>query len=376
MPRSLLLEGILAENPEAARAQVWTFDHATVAREISRRVLRLAEQASQKLPLIDPLIDPLVGSLAGSFSQYAPSDSIRHARDDDLILPIGPPDWPAAKLGRILKHFHLAFVEAPSEAELLDLCLEAETRAVALLTRLAASDRPKNGLLTRFIRSTRPKGKIDPFQGGSVLDLSRYVLRRTFEELNDGFERKTPEEQERIAADIAHLLAELPTDLQQRIRRQAGLSDLSAAAVKQTGKIAAIGGALVGTVGITGFAAYTTVTSVIASATGLVGLTLPFAVYIHATAALALLSNPLVLGAATLMGGHFALARANRQIRDQLVPIMVATAVMASTTSETITNKSSVLVNELAQYFSIRCAADRRLRTQIDNTFQCLPKST
>jgi hypothetical protein len=109
VPRSLLLEGILAENPEAARAQVWTFDHATIAGEISRRVLRLAEQASQKLPLIDPL----VGSLAGSFSQCAPSDSIRHARDDDLILPIGPPDWPAAKLGRILKHFHLAFAAGP-----------------------------------------------------------------------------------------------------------------------------------------------------------------------------------------------------------------------------------------------------------------------
>jgi hypothetical protein len=179
---------------------------------------------------------------------------------------------------------------------------------------------------------------IDPFEGGTAIDLTRYVLRRTFEELNDTFASKPREEQERVAADIARLLADLPADLQERIRRQAGLADLSAAALKRTGAIAAVGAALVGSVGMAGFAAYTTITSVIASAAGLVGLTLPFAVYIHATAALALLSNPFVLGAAILVGGHEAIA----------------------------------LVEEMARYFKIRRTADPTVRRQIDNTFQCL----
>ncbi len=352
MPRSLLLEGILSEDAEAARAQVWAFDHATVAGEVGRGLGRLIAAAQRKLPLVKPFAEIVAGELL----QLAPSDAVRHARDDDLILPIEPDHWQAAKLGRILSHFNLRFTAEPSEAELFDLCLGAEARAVALL----ASAHP--------IR----KGT-DPFTGTSVTDLSRYVLRRMFVELDATFTRKPPEEQERIAADLARQLAELPQHVRERIQREAGVSDLSADALKRTGVIAGVGGALVGTVGIAGFAAYTTVTSVIATAAGWVGLTLPFGVYIHATAAVAFLSNPFVLTAATLLGGHFALSRANRQIRDRFVPIMVATAVMVAAAAPRPTGQSR-LVGELARYFSTLKTADRQLAAQIHNTFRCFPK--
>jgi hypothetical protein len=88
-------------------------------------------------------------------------------------------------------------------------------------------------------------------------------------------ETNRPRRQERIAADIAQRLADLPPELRERIRKEAGVTELSAAALKRTGAIAAVGGALVGTVGIAGFAAYTTLTSVITTAAGFVGLTLP-----------------------------------------------------------------------------------------------------
>jgi hypothetical protein len=353
VPRSLLLEGILSEDPEATRAQVWAFDHATVVGEVGRGLGRLLDAAQRKRPRVKPFAE----IVAGELSLLAPSDAVRHARDDNLILPIEPEHWRAAKLGRILNHFNLRFAAEPTEAELVDLCLEAEARAVALL----ASARP--------IR----KGA-ETFTGTSVTDLSRYVLRRMFVELDATFASKPPEEQERIAAALAQQLAELPPEVRERIQREAGVADLSAGALKRTGAIAAVGGALVGTVGIAGFAAYTTVTSVIATAAGLAGLTLPFGVYIHATAALAFLSNPLVLTAATLLGGHFALSRANRQIRDRFVPIMVATAVMAAAATPLPTGQSR-LVSELARYFSTLKTADRKLAAQIHNTFQCFPKA-
>jgi hypothetical protein len=353
--RSLLLNGILAEDPEAARAQVWAFDHATVTGEIGRRVQQLADHASRKLPLIEPL----AGVIGSGFSQSAPSDPVRHARDDELILPIKPDHWRAAKLGRILNHFNLRFAAAPSEAELVHLCLEAEARAVTLLRSLAGSTSTKKGM--------------EPFNGSSLTELSRWVLRRMFVELDDNFARKPLEEQERIAEEIAGRLAELPDDVRERIQREAGVAELSADALRRTGVIAAIGGALVGTVGIAGFAAYTTVTSIIATAAGFVGLTLPFAVYIHATAALAFLSNPLLLTATVLFGGHFALSRANRQIRDRFIPIMVATAAMASAVTPQPAAPSSV-VKELGRYFESLHTADRKLATQIHNTFRCFPQ--
>lgn len=356
MPRSLLLEGILIEEAEAARAQVWAFDHATVSVEIGRRFLQVADRASQKLPLIGHF----AGLPQGAFSKRVPSDPNRHARDDDLILPIGPVEWRAAKLGRILSHFNLGFRSIPSEAELLDLCLRAETHAVELLTRLEGPGHTKKGL--------------QPFVGNSVLDLSRYVLRRMFDELDAGFSSKPAKEQERIAGDIAQRLADLPENLQEQIRREAGLADLSTAALKRTGAIAAVGSALIGTVGVAGFAAYTTVTSVIAAAAGVVGLTLPFTVYLHATAALAFLSNPWVMALAFAGGGHFVVKRANQQMRGRLVPVMVATAVMATVAGETDNRRVATLSELLSKYYKLRSTDDRKAYTEISNTFPCFPK--
>jgi hypothetical protein len=101
---------------------------------------------------------------------------------------------------------------------------------------------------------------------------------------------KPVEERERIAADIAQL-AELPEDVQERIRSEAGLANLSTAALMRTGSISAVGGAMVGTVHLAGFAAYTTVTSAIHATALVVGLTLPFGFYTFATSALAFLES-------------------------------------------------------------------------------------
>jgi len=58
----------------------------------------------------------------------------------------------------------------------------------------------------------------DAFTGTSVTDLSRYVLRRMFVELDATFASKPPEEQERIAADLARQLADLPQHVRERIQ--------------------------------------------------------------------------------------------------------------------------------------------------------------
>ena len=149
-------------------------------------------------------------------------------------------------------------------------------------------------------------------------------------------------------------------------RIDAGLADLTATALKRTGALAAVGSALIGTVGVAGFAAYTTVTSVIATAAGLVGLTLPFAVYLHATAALAFLSNPWLMALALLGGGHFAVKKGNRQMRDRLIPVMVATAVMAAVTGEPTNRRATALSELLAKYYGVSPQMTR----------SCVPRST
>lgn len=332
MARSILLDGILTEDPEAARLHVWSYDHANVFSELWRRGI--------------------------THKKMAPKDPIRHAREDGLILPIEPNDWRAAKLNRILNRLGLRFESEPSEAELVDLCLRAEIWSVELLRRLEG----------------KQKSGRETFKGDTVLDLSRFILRRIFEEIDQGFSSKSQAEKARIAEDIARRISELPPDLQERIRSEAGLASLSADAIMTTGSIAAVGGAMVGTVGLAGFAAYTTVTSSIATAAGLLGLTLPFGAYTFATSALAFLSNPLVLAGAIMIGGPWAIIRANHQMHDRLLPIMVATSVIAAVGPGGGTIHPTGMVRRLKRAPSLRAEADKILRKQIESTFPALPK--
>lgn len=75
-------------------------------------------------------------------------------------------------------------------------------------------------LLTHLEGPGHGKKGLDPFTGNSVLNLSRYVLRRLFHELDASFSGKPAEEQQRIAGDIAKRLADLPENLRSGIEKR------------------------------------------------------------------------------------------------------------------------------------------------------------
>ncbi|MGC8475712.1 MAG: hypothetical protein ACP5NP_05095 [Acetobacteraceae bacterium] len=334
MPESVLLRGASVEDAEAARTQVWTFDRATVYQEL-RRVT------------VDRNRPP-------------PTDAIRHAQDSGFVLPMTRDDWRAAKLNRILYHLELRFSDVPTAEELRELCLKAEQRAVALLSRLEGGKRKAAGE--------------ERFSGSTVMDLTRYVVLRVFRQVDATFARMPPQEKERAASEMARLLAEMPEDVRQRIRAESRLANLSADALSQTGAIAAVGVALVGGVGLAGFAAYTSLTSFIAAAAGLVGVTLPFGFYMVATSALAMFTNPFLVFGVALAGGRFLTSRATHQMRDRLIPMMVATSALAGASADSPSGEIKGLVRQLTAAWDRRSTEDAIGRIRIDRTFPALPK--
>lgn len=333
MIRSRLLDGLRDEAAEAVRGQVWAFDHATVLREVKRRVFRAAKEV--------------------------PADPVRHAREDGLVIPMDDGRWRAAKLARVFRHLCIRFEHAPTAAELLDLCLEAEEKSVALLAKLQGPGKAGKGQA--------------PFVGRDILQLAQYVIRRLFDELDAGFAAKTTEEQERIAAGILHTLADLPANVRERIRVEAGLAELSTGALRRTGAIAALGGAMVGTVGMAGFTAYTTLTSTIAAVAGLFGMHLPFLFYMKATSMLAFAANPLMTGPLALVAGGALVLKTNQQMRNRLLPLMVATAVLAEADG-TSGAEATDLAACFAQAHASARQADRQDRAILHATYPCLPK--
>lgn len=123
----------------------------------------------------------------------------------------------------------------------------------------------------------------------STFDLEKKFVEKYFEEIWD---KLTPEQR-------TELLGKIETSSKSTIANKAGIAAMSGGAA-----IAALGT----TVAFTGFAFYTTMSTVIATVAGWVGATLPFAAYTGASTTVAVFAGPVgwCIAGAGLLGGAVA----------------------------------------------------------------------
>ena len=162
-------------------------------------------------------------------------------------------------------------------------------------------------------------------------------------------------------------------DLRERVRQHAKLDDLSQRTLARAGALAALGAALAGVTAAAGFAAYTTLIATISTVGGLVGITLPFFVYVTATSLLAFATNPLVVLAVAVGGGTCLVKSANRRMRAELLPLLVAFA--AAKAEDTAEARSRVrdLARHLADRYQEFLDAGPKRRAQLLRAFSGLP---
>ena len=320
--QSRLLLGLLSETGEAAAAQVELWDRSTVWQAgwdqasksqavkhagtfVRDQFAKLgAQQVRERLSALVP--------------EWPRSEVTGQPAEQDLI------DYHVMKFCRMLNHAGLQLNEMPTAIGLHDLCLQIERHAVRTLAELDG-----RSLVARMKREPR-----QGFEGSTTDDLVRYVIQKTFEQLDTEFRDKSPEEQEAIAARIATALRDLPPEEQERIRAAAHLPDLTAETLRQTGRLASLGFGLSGMVSLAGFTAYTTLTSVVSMVAGAVGLHLSFGTYVMLTSGLAGLTNPFVFIPMLAGGAAWMTGKANRSIRGVLYPTFIATSVMSHTASD------------------------------------------
>jgi hypothetical protein len=202
----------------------------------------------------------------------------------------------------------------------------------------------------------------------TIHDLVRYVLCQLFTFLDDWLSKASPGERERVAEQIVKALDGLGTDVQDEVRRVAKLNDLTMETLLRAGSLTALGAALAAVAGAGGFAVYAMLSATIASAAGIIGLTLPFSVYLTLTSLLAFLSNPLVLLVAIVGGGAWWMRSANRRMRAELVPVLVAFAVLKSVDPEG-RSRSRALVAHLADRYLEFLDGDPERRAQLRRAF-------
>lgn len=130
--------------------------------------------------------------------------------------------------------------------------------------------------------------------------LALYQMQNIFGSIGGELHQLTAEEQDHFTDQIEQFIESLPLEQQVKIKEKLNIDAVTNSTIKRV--IVTQGSAVLLTVivEIAGFAAYTTLTSLIAGTAGLIGLTLPFGFYMTATSVLSVLTGPVGL---ILMGG-------------------------------------------------------------------------
>ncbi len=150
----------------------------------------------------------------------------------------------------------------------------------------------------------------------------KFQMSKLFNELDNSFENFTIEDQTKFASQVNEYIQSLPKEKQSKIKEKLGVDDLTDEMIRMA--IATSGSSIVFAiiVDVSGFAFYTTATSLLASFAGLFGITLPFGVYTGLTSTIAVLANPLFLVPVLLGGGALLVNHQNKSLKKKLMPII------------------------------------------------------
>jgi len=348
MQQSRLILGLSSERPDSALGQVLLWNGMTVGTGLRRELLRHLPRVCRHLrgssrPLLQGHLQEALEELQRHLRE-APEKEATWTRE--FTSPLDPQ---AMKLCRLLDYFDDMPIDRPPNPGTLHVAgLEIERRTIAAFRNTQREWEP----------GTPPVNSIDHLAGS--------VLRRLFRELD----AKAPSrDRERIAQEIADALRRMDDDLQDEVRRVAGLNDLSVRTLRRAGSLAALGAGLTSVVGVAGFTAYTTLSATIATVGGLVGLALPFSVYVTAASLLAFVTNPLVVAAVAAGGSTWLVKATDRRMRAELLPLLVTFAAAEAKSTTHSRRQVRDLADHLAGRYEEFLAGDSERRAQLRQAF-------
>lgn len=150
-----------------------------------------------------------------------------------------------------------------------------------------------------------------------------FQMRKIFNELDDSFKDFSIEDQTKFAVKVNEYIHSLPEEKQTKIKEKLGINDLTDEMVRKA--IATSGTSIVFAiiVEVSGFAFYTTATTLLATFAGLFGITLPFGIYTGLTSTIAVAASPFFIIPLLLGGGVFLINYQNNSLKKKLLPIII-----------------------------------------------------
>lgn len=226
-----------------------------------------------------------------------------------------------------------------------------------------------------------------------AVQLVLYQMQKIFAEFDQKIGDLSDDQTEAFVGQIEEYIVALPAEKQLQIKDKLDIDELTTKTLRQL--VVSQGTVLVMTivVEVAGFAAFTTLTSFMATAAGLIGITLPFGAYLFATSTLSILAGPVGIGLA-LMGGGMLMKYQSDKLRRTLIPIGVVQLllpIIVSDVQETVNaepfiaiwlplyEKQLQLKATLTQYeqqYEALTEAKRQVQRQINEQFQKITATT
>src|SRR3990170_4266065 len=207
--------------------------------------------------------------------------------------------------------------------------------------------RNPSALEAKILKSLCDHLSNDKFRGDSIQELIQFNLKRMFDDLSKNFGKKSVEDQKEIVKRIIKVLEEMPDEQKEILRKKLNVDKITDQAVAKAIITGALGVGFAAVVEVAGFSAFIFAVEALAATAGLVGLTLPFAAYTTLTSIMAALANPFLIIPATLGLGYFLTERANKQIHDALLPILITQIAVSSSREGNIMSKDEKLIRKL-----------------------------
>lgn len=151
----------------------------------------------------------------------------------------------------------------------------------------------------------------------------QYQMNQLFNEVEADFGEFTFEQQHDFAHQVNEYILSLPEDKQEQIKEKLGINELSDEMVRKAIATSGTGIVFAIIVEVSGFAFYTTATSLFASFAGFFGITLPFGFYTGLTSTIAVFANPFFLIPVLLGGGALLVNKQNKSLKKKLLPVIV-----------------------------------------------------
>jgi hypothetical protein len=173
-----------------------------------------------------------------------------------------------------------------------------------------------------------------------------FQLEQILKQIGDELDKASPEKKKEYSTKLMEFIHSLPNEKQALMKKHLNIDKLTNETLTQMLIKGGAGSLFVVLVEVLGFSFYTTITSLLASTVGLIGVTLPFGAYTMLTSTVAILASPVFLVGLLAGGGYLMYRSQNNKLQKSLLPIIILQITLQDSNSNEANRSLRFLVEE------------------------------